>query len=82
MIGELFQIQLAPGAPAPLIRAGNERFRQTDDRVDPMEDHRGLRIGTERHIMVRPMLLGCGGIHRRAVAPPHALVLHPPPQDV
>ena len=46
-VHEFFEIELAPGAAAPVIGPIDECFRQTDDRVHPMKDLGSLRITTE-----------------------------------
>jgi len=64
-IGELLEIELAPGASAPVKCAVNHRLGIANGGIDPPEHMRGLGIVTESDFVVRVMGFGCGGIGGR-----------------
>ena len=81
-VHKLLEVELTPGAPAPVIGAVNEGLGIANDDIDPMKNLRGFWIPTEGDLMVGLMIPRRTGVHGGSVALPDPQIFDPPPQNL
>ena len=81
-VRKFFEIELPPGASAPVIRPVNKGLRITDHHIDPVKDLVRGEIGAQRDLMVGFMRLRGARIDGCPIALPDPEIFNPPPQHL